>query len=376
MRRSIMPVLMIVLLLGAGCNLFDSSPSTPSSGTVAGDDAVDLDSPTGGFTTGDEEPAFGEPDSYSLMGIEPEYDDPVCEDGEVKACLENRHAKVFRLRAVWGQLMNTFRDTSGDTINVDCCRLDWSGGMSFEGGYIVIEKLIAFDAQDSVARIDRSHITWESRTCPHVDGIQVKLIVPFAAGNDSMRVMEVEPVLEFKAGQIEKSFTLAELEAMEYHQPIDRCGNGIMISSHIRPFTCPEGYLFGGWQSVEPDTLYDEETGEMRGVILGRYRGVWMAEHGMAAGFVRGVAGTNSIGENVIFGKYIDLQGRFKGIIRGTWTVWMTAEFAEYPPSGDFEGVWIGRLGGVKGRLKGNWISDEAGHGFFNGVWNLNCVED
>ncbi|MCK4539195.1 MAG: hypothetical protein KAV42_10405 [Candidatus Krumholzibacteria bacterium] len=372
MKRILVPALiLLVMALGAGCNIFDST--NPSGGSTTVDEgSIDLDSPTGGFTENDEEPAFGEKEAYASMNVDPLYVDQVEDDPEVQRCINNRHARVFRLRSIWGKLINAMADSS----IADCCVIDWSGGMEFRGGYIIIERLIAFDGEDYVERIDRSKIEWVSHTCPHIDGIQVKLIVPpVTITDENVSIYPEIPVLKFKAGEFEREFTLAELAEMELHVPIDRCGNGIMISSHLRPFRCPEGYMFGGWQAVEPDTLIDEETGEMCGVLLGRYRGVWMSEHGMAAGFLRGVAGTNSIGEKVFFGKYIDFNGRFRGILRGTWNHSLDAEVTSYPPHGWYEGIWMGRAGGVKGPLKGKWIADEAGHGYFNGVWKMNCYD-
>ncbi len=366
-KVNILGLILLVMVLGAGCNFLDSTPSSPDGDITPAEAVIDLDSPTGGFTEADESPAFGEMKQYETMGAEPLYGDPMENDEAIANCIRHRHAKVFRLRSVWGNLVNAVSDT---TIT-DCCTVDWTGGLHFDGGYIVIEKAIAFDANDYITRIDRSTIEWVSQTCPHIDGIQVRLVVP-PGPIDSVATDIRPPVLHFKAGPFERSFTLEELEALNLTEPVDRCGNGIMINSHRIHPGCPNGYLFGKWISVEPDTLINEETGEFRGVLHAVFRGVWISEHGMAAGYLRGIAGTNSIGEEVFFGKYINMNGQFRGILRGTYGPSPTLT-AEYPPHGWFEGIWLGRCNVRQGHLKGEWISNEDGPGFFKGVWKMDC---
>ena len=368
----------LIMALGAGCQFLESTPASPVAEEVSEDAAIDLDSPTGGLTASDEQPAFGEEDGEYLrsLAVEPLYDDPIQEDARIKAAENNRYARVFKLRAIWGHLIRA----AADSADYDCCTIDWSGGIRFDGGFVVVQKLIAFDAGDSMTRIDRSTIEWVSHTCPHVDGIEVILIQPNPTPN-SADSLDFVPMVHFKAGAYEHSFTLEELASFQENHWVDRCGNGIMISSRLRPFGCQKGYLFGAWQAIEPDTIYSEATdsteAEMRGVLLGLYRGVWMGDNGMAAGFVKGFAGTNSEGENVIFGKFIDLEGRFKGFLRGRYGFDPSVDVAFYPSTGWFDGKWIGKDLGIKGTLAGRWITEtETGQGYFHGNWGFNCLEN
>lgn len=369
-------LILMIMAPGAGCQLFDSTPSSPTGDTSLSETTVDLDSPTGGFTEEDELPAFGEEDRFAVYTGEQEFNDPLRMNQKIIDQERHRYARVYRLRGIWGLLEQAFNDSTA----ADCCGVDWTGGMHLDGGYIIIERLIAFDAEDCVTRIDRSTIEWVSKTCPHIDGIQVKLIVPPAfpdsTGNpDSLKKDVTPPMLHIHAGPFERSFTMDELEALRFHQPVDRCGNGIMLHAHRLTQFCPHGFLFGAWNKVEPDTLYNPDTGEMRGVLLGTFRGMWISEMGQAAGFLRGVAGLNSLGEPVIFGKYVNMYGRFMGIIRGTYGFADDEVSGVYPAHGWFEGRWFGRRQIPMGRLKGDWIADETGNGFFKGLWGMDCSE-
>ncbi|MBN2185052.1 MAG: hypothetical protein JW746_06955 [Candidatus Krumholzibacteriota bacterium] len=368
-RGKMLGLIALVIFLGAGCNFFDSTTTPDNEITPA---VIDLNSPTGGYTPTDENPAFGEEYKFELMGDEPLYGDPLENDDALEAVIRNRYAKVFRFRSIWGNLVNAVNERSAE----ECCAVDWTGGMRFEGGYILIVKEIGFDLNEEITRIDGSTIEWVSKTCPHVDGIEVKLVLPpgpeYYTFSDSSETETVTPALHIKAGPFERTFSIEELEAMHMVERTDRCGNGIMLGSHIIPPDCPNGYLFGNWNSTEPDSLFDEESGELKGVLLGVFRGVWFNEHGIAAGFLRGIAGTNSIGEQKFFGKYINIYGKYMGILVGDYGI-SPALYAEEPPFGWFKGKWLGRYLTREGALRGEWVSDAQGYGFFHGQWVNDC---
>lgn len=382
MKRTYLAFLLIALLaMGSSCQLFNSdsdSPVEPPDNPT--ETVIDLDSPTGGFTYEDEEPAFGEQELYEPFMNETAVEDTYESDPEIQNMIRHRLVKMYRLRALWGRLAIAYEDT----LSEECCPVDWTGVMHLEGGAILIEKLIAFDPKDSVERIDRSTISWVSHTCPHVDGIQVRLIVP-PGPQDSNRVDAAEPTLTIRTGPYSKTFTLYELEALNIMVPVDRCGNGISLNSHIIPPYCPHGYLVGAWRNIEPDTIFPPDTNSVIGVapadsnetgekvILGVFRGIWISERGRMAGYLRGVYGINSAGERVFFGKYIDFHGRFCGILRGTYGVDPTLGSACVHQHGWFQGIWMGRDETVHGRLKGHWTAGRCGRGYFHGVWGMDC---
>ncbi len=367
--KKLLLLLSVVFFISAftGC---EPGVQTPSSDSEDGyeENIIDLDSPTGGFSLSDEEPAFGEEDKFIYSGYEAEYKDEIDPDRERDRDREKNGSIRFRLRALWGRLACGYVDS---TV-FDCCEVDWSGRMTFHKGTVVIERLIAFDLEDYVKRIDNSTIEWISRTCPHFDGIQVRLIAP-PAESDSFILEELDdPALTIQAGPFNRTFTLAELDTLKLMTPVDRCCNAIMINSHFIPPNCGNGYLFGRWRSVESDTIFNDETGEMRGIIMGRFRGAWMGRNGRLFGHLKGVYGHTSAGDPVFYGKYIDFNGRFRGILRGRYGP--DSEITDQPAYyGWFKGDWIGKNMVVKGKVDGKWAADTSGHGFFHGIWKTLC---
>jgi hypothetical protein len=374
-------MILVFAMIASGCDSVSDDPAAPDNTGDLPVQIVDMDSPTGGFTETDEEPMFGEPEAYMELGVGEEEDDdfrdPLREEQHVRE-LERRHGvKIYRFRALWGRMACAVDDS---LVTDECCTVDWSGGMALEGGVIVIEKVIRFDALDEIARTGPNTIRWKSMTCPHVDGVQVRLIVPPPPPPDSTSVEPADepvpqPTLRIVAGPYERTFTLDELERLRLMQPVDRCNNYMSIASHRIEPGCPKGYLLGAWNRLEtPDTLYNEETGEMRGVVHGRFKGIWIGDRGWAVGYLRGIYGVNSAGEQKFFGKYTNPKGEFMGILSGNWNVYPTFAYDPLNEMGGFEGYWHGRNHEAKGRVKGEWIT-AGGRGFFKGVWGMLCDE-
>ncbi|HUV35766.1 MAG TPA: hypothetical protein VMX58_02375 [Patescibacteria group bacterium] len=370
MKKLFAASLFLLIALVYGCRYTADDPTSP--GTVPDNQpatVVDLDAPTGGFSFADEDPVFGESEIFQSYDNEPAYDDPYREQERVRE-MERRHgARIYRFRAVWGHLARAFDDST----TAERCPIDWTGTLHVEGGVIIIEKVIAFEAADSVTRIDKSTIGWVSHTGPHVDGIQVKLVCPPPSPPDGTSNGMPEPVLVFETGPYTARFTPEQLMSLNIVQPVDRCGNGISINSHIILPSCPRGHLMGGWKSVEPDTIISPDSTGTRGVVHGVFRGIWIGRHGYAVGHLKGVYGVNSAGERVFFGKYIDEDGRFMSILRGHYGAVPAIDAGDACMHGWFEGVWLGKDLVMKGRLKGHWAADEPGVGFFHGVWGMNC---
>lgn len=378
-RYFVFSMILVFAMIAAGCESVSDDPTSPTTGDPVLQ-VVDLDSPTGGFTETDEEPLFNEPETFMAIeegeGEDCNYQDPLRNEEHVRE-MERRHGvRIYRFRALWGRMVRAVVDTA----DTDCCVVDWSGGMKLEGGVIVIERVIRFDANDEIVRTSPNTIRWKSQTCPHVDGVQVRLIVPPPPAPDTTATdlaayddERPEPTLTIVAGPYERTFTMDELEALELIEPVDRCNNYMAIASHRVLPGCPNGYLLGRWNRAEaPDTLYNEETGKMRGIVLGHFRGIWVSERGWAVGHLRGIYGVNSAGEHKFFGKYVNPKGEFMGILAGDYG--MNPTFADDPLNdmGWFEGLWYGRNHGVKGRLKGEWVTS-AGQGYFKGIWDMLC---
>lgn len=369
MKRNLLALTIASLLvLAGGCQWLDNGTAPI---TTDREQIIDLDSPTGGFTITDEEPAFGEPELFEPMFNEVAVEDTTSDNEQVKELFRHRHVKIFRMRSIWGHLVTTYADdTERDD---DYCPLDWSGTMRLDGGAVIVERIIAFEEQDSVERENVSTIHWESHTGPHVDGLQVMLVIPWGPADSTAEF--VEPKLVFETGPYSREFPISELMAMSLLEPVDECGNGITINSHILPAYCPYGFLAGGWKSVPPDTIAPADTNDTEKVILGLYRGIWISERGTPGGYLKGAFGTNSAGEKIFVGKYVDITGRFKGILRGYYGICPELTSETVYPYGYFRGNWIDEERTVTGGLKGHWVAREEGFGFFHGVWGMNCTD-
>ncbi len=360
--------LIAVLALGSNCQLADRTPTAPDSGSDDPTDfAPDLDSPTGGFTLTDELPAFGEPELFDDFLNEETVTDGYG-NGPVEAELRpDISARTFRFRAVWGNLEAAFVSDG----EVPCCPTMWAGALHMEGGVLLVERVIAFDPGDQLVRVDRSTIEWSSNTCPHVDGVQVRLIVPDEPVGDGS--LSAVPSLTLRTGPFSRTFTLEELVALDMFERVDECGNGISIGSHAVEPDCPHGQLMGRWTRTDLSIDPALENAEAGRVVLGVFHGVWIGAGGRPAGHLRGVFGLNSEGERVFFGKYVDLGGRFRGILRGEYgpSPEISPELARQ--CGWFRGDWIGVNRVAEGQLRGRWITNALGLGFFHGVWGMNC---
>ena len=360
------------LMFAAGCQLFGDDPASPASAPVSDEpveQVVDLDSPTGGYTATDEEPAFGEPDKFTFGRNECEYQDRYQNTWEYRKRNQFEGAKRYRLRAIWGHLERSYQDST----DTECCPVDFSGYLKFNAGVVVVERTIGFEMLDYITRKDGSTIEWVSHTCPGVDGIQFKLVSAPAIEDSVISVDNDEVVLRIEAGPYSGSFTMDQLDSLAIMEEVDDCGNGVMINS-FRITNCPHGYMLGRWFHVEPDTIISPDSTETRGIIEGRFRGMWISDVGRPAGYLRGVFGKNSSGENVFFGKYVDFRGQFKGIMKGRYGSYPTQSIIDR--LGWYKGIWLGRNAVREGYLQGDWIADGQGHGFFHGKWGKECLID
>ena len=98
---------------------------------------------------------------------------------------------------------------------------------------------------------------------------------------------------------------------------------------------------------------------------LGRFLGVVTDENGAPVGHVRGVYGQRRNGDSVLFGKFIDREGHFRGILAGTFA------------GGQYQARWIDRQG-EHGTAHGAYFEGAtATGGHFLGRWaDSTCTAD
>ncbi|HET6348055.1 MAG TPA: hypothetical protein VFH88_03130 [Candidatus Krumholzibacteria bacterium] len=341
----------------AGCS--QSTGTDASNDVSTRTQTVNLNDPYGGFNTADEQPAFG--DQFLLANYGPDANLTV---GTAEAdTVRPDPTRVHRyLMVTWGNL----RADSLVTFSTD-----WSGSLCAENGAVQMVRTIRFDPADHLLpRTSRQCVEWVSHTKPHFDGILVSL---FHAPCDSLAGVTTaggmpdslcgDPLsVTFTTGPLTVTFSQAELANLHKVIPVDEFGNAVAFNSIVlMPHECPHGFMAGQWKPVA-DKQY-----------AGIFRGEWMSENGLHAGFLRGIYGQNRRGDNVFFAKWITDSGAFHGIMKGSYGTnpAATADMAD----GWYDGVWVSRQLQIAGGVHGVWghgNTDTEG-GFFRGVWGARC---
>lgn len=345
-------LLLLALSLGAiGC----SQPADVDEETAGSNDMenIDLNKEFGGLSYSDEAPAFGD----DALLAEAMAADAVALTDAVDDSLVDPDHKVVRLylRALWGRLDGRPETDSARDENA-FTRVDWDGGMSVEGAVLVVRKPILFERLTDriLPRSDRMSVEWESKTGPHFDGVLVCISARLDGDGVPMGS------LTFKTGPLTQTFRLSELDGLDATFDTDIEGNSVSFVGFTRDVnTCPRGFLAGYWQQRAGD---DRDGGWFRGRLANA--------DGRTRAFIAGRFGVNDAGERVFRGKIIGWNGNILGLVGG-----------HYVPNGDgsghFMGRWVTRNRVHHGELKGRYESIPGrGAGFFQGVWEKNCVRE
>jgi hypothetical protein len=162
---------------------------------------------------------------------------------------------------------------------------------------------------------------------------------------------------------ISRSFLVQDLEKLDELISVDDQGNMVRFQAfRIDPAVEARGFLRGTWEPIA------------EGESIGHWRGLWVSQSGQISGHVRGVYGLNGSGQPVLFGKFVDTTGRFRGILRGTWgTAGVGADGAEV---GWFGAVWVTADNQERGSIRGRWRLAGEERGFFDGRWCVGCRWD
>jgi hypothetical protein len=334
MRRSLYLVTTLAAL-GAGC-LRDG-------GTDEDDLAAALEQPNGGLDTTDEAPAFDVAADYTAAAIEADTaTTDEMDDAEQAAMRTVAGAEVHRVAVVWGQIPPDRDEPAAK---------EWTGALSLDRGGMIVRRTIGFEqATDHIIRprTDRTQVAFESVTRPWADGVVLEVVDPTPA---SPLVLSYDGV----AGNYE--LDLAQLAAGPIVIDVDASGNKLVAISLRRladaTDPCNRGFMRGRWHQIRPG--------------LGRFLGVVTNADGERTGHVRGFYGERADGERVLFGKFIDRDGRFVGLIAGHYR------------DGELVARWIARTGDA-GRIHGAYREsapgDEVGGGFVARWAETTCAED
>lgn len=279
---------------------------------------------------------FGEPDLFEVAQLEEEvaYSDSMQESADVIAMQQGADAAVVHTVMRWGQI----------PFNPDAeAIVDWSGTLRVNRGAILIRRAVGFETAtgDGIdARVSPQELSFSSHTRPASDGLRLTIIDPTPEADEPL-------VLDYSNAEgSQYSVELADLVAAPQSLDVDDNGNRIVAVAIAGSLdACDSGTLGGRWHRVA----------EGRGRLLGQVRDT----DGELVGHMRGVYGERANGNRVVFGKYIGLQGGFRGIFAGRYE------------AGHFRGLWMTRAGEV-GALGGQYRETIAGPevgGHFLGRW-------
>ncbi len=354
-------VLLVAGLAVMGC----SEDSTRPSDTVPAAEIPTLEGDTGGLTSRNEEPAFGDEALAASAAAETPIADAVAGDPEVIRWSEGDSARTYAVTLLWGILASDPIVDSRNTDSVDVAPVDWSGYLEVNRGAVIVRSTIDFERDDSIVRprASRTRVDWISHTGLGFDGLRILVHQPMPLGETGER-----DSVSIVAGGHTWQYAVNDLADLDQVEAIDGLGNKFSVRSFlVGPGPCTQGFLGGVWFTPpEADSM---------GTFLGR----WLSRTGEVTGFVRGHYGSNDRGLRVLFGKWVDTSGSFQGFLRGTWTEAGRDEGTHFGGRARLVGSFGGEiLDGEEqpiGAIRGRWRSTRGGFdGVFDGVWSKGCA--
>jgi hypothetical protein len=337
MHRTLsLPLALLMALPATAC--LDRGGSTDDSQDVSSA----IEQTNGGLDTTDEPPEFGVGADFTAAAIEDDNaaTDPLAGDPATATMDRASAAAGFRAIVLWGKI-----PADRDATEVR----DWSGSLKVSRGGLLVRHTIAFEDRTDqlLPRVSLDTVAFTSVTKPHVDGLALTILDPTAPTATSAQTLTYTSA----DGATIYTLDLAQLAAGPI---VVDAGNGfklVAIGHRRHADTCDRGFMRGRWHALTRNA--------------GRFLGVVADENGERVGHVRGVYGQRRNGDSVLFGKFIDREGQFRGILAGTFD------------NGQYRARWIDRQGdhGTAHGVYFEGATPEAGH--FLGRWaETSCTDD
>jgi hypothetical protein len=312
----------------------------------AGDDPQEvssaLEQPNGGYDTTDEAPQFGAEADFTAAAIETDTaaTDTLSADPTATSMDRASAAAGMRVLVVWGKIPAD-RDATVSR--------DWSGSLKVSRGGLLVRRTIAFEDRTDMLlpRPSLDSVAFKSVTRPFIDGLALTVLDPTAPTASSAQTLTYTSADNASV----YTFDLTQLAAGPI--AVD-AGDGfkmVAIGVHRQADACDRGFMRGRWHALSSH--------------LGRFLGIVTDENGAPVGHVRGVYGQRRNGDPVLFGKFIDREGHFHGILAGTFA------------NGEYHARWIAR-DGDHGTAHGAYFEGaSATGGHFVGRWaETSCSAD
>ena len=301
-----------------------------------------LEQPNGGFDTTDEAPVFGAETDFAAAQIEADAaaTDTLATDPTATAMDRASIAAGLRVIVVWGKIPAD-RDAT--------VARDWTGALKISRGGLLVRRTIAFEDRTDMLlpRPSLDTVAFKSVTRPFIDGLALTVLDPSAATATSALT------LTYTSADSANVYTF-DLTQLSTGPIVVDAGDGFkMVAIGVRrqADACDRGFMRGRWHALSPH--------------LGRFLGVVTDENGAPVGHVRGIYGQRRNGDSMLFGKFIDREGHFRGILAGTFG------------NGEYHARWIDRAGdhGTAHGVYFEGATPTSGH--FLGRWaEASCSQD
>jgi hypothetical protein len=332
-RKLSLPLALMFTLPTAAC--------LDKGGSDTQDVSAAIEQPNGGLDTGDEAPVFGADPEFAQAAIEPDTAavDPLANTPATTAMDQASAGAGFRLVLLWGKMP---ADRGAQDSR------DWSGTLKVSRGGLIIRRTIAFeDATDKLLpRTSIDTVGFQSVTRPAVDGLALTVLDPAPSTTSAL-------TLTYTPADGSTAYTLDLTQLASGPIVVDAgAGYKILAIGHRRQVAaCDSGFMRGRWHALSAH--------------LGKFLGVVTDEDGQAVGHVRGVFGQRRNGDSVLFGKFIDREGKFRGLLVGAFA------------NGEYHARWVDRQG-EHGTAHGTYVEGAtATAGQFLGRWaESSCSAD
>jgi len=326
-----LPLVLLLASTTVACTTDESTPIENESDIVSA-----LERENGGFDTSDEAPMFALEARFEEARLEADRPiaDSLRDSEELRTLAAAPGVRSVDIVVMWGR----FRaDPNVPT------RHDWSGILNMSGtSAVAVNRAIGFeDATDAVLpRTTRDRIQFTSVTGPRTDGLALRIIDTRGPNSPDRLQMKYTP--DDTQGE---AYVFDIDDALAGPVVVVDYGNGNQLVAMARPHRddCDTGFVRGRWHALAPN--------------VSAYLGVVLNADGEIVGHMRGIAGQRRDGRPVFFGKWINREGQFRGLLAGSYTD--DTVFAKLIDRGGTEGEFTARYR----------AGESLRHGGFAGRW-------